>query len=265
MKKDQMNLMDRIEIFLQSSTGLFLALIMVLAFSTPNTTEVLTKINRIPYIEVENVRLLALSFAIVIEFIILILAAIGQEKAAKYYAIASFIFHCLYYHRWDEILIADYYNKLQASEVITNFIASILTSFMISASIHYFSKQIKVKIEEKRALKEIGDKIQENANLLKENAELVQRKAELEIVIKEAENMIALNNSINAELEKVIAQEKQNKALIQKDLNDMKEEIEQCQERIRIIKKIKAALSRGAMNDEIKMLLDQINPDLSEV
>lgn len=250
--------MDKVEAFLQSSAGLFLSLIMVLAFSTPNTTEVLVKINRL---DIENVRMLALCFAIVIEFIILILAAIGQDKAAKYYAIASFAFHTIYYHRWDEVLMADFNDKLLTSQVITNLVASVLTSFMIAASIHYFSKQIKIKIEEKKALRQIVDTKQENENLLNQNAELLKQREELQAVLITLDQTIAQNQSLNAEIEKVIAKAMQDKALIQTELLDKMEIVEACNEKIRSIKKIKAALSRGAMNDEISALLNQITPE----
>lgn len=142
-------LMERIENFLRSTAGMFISLVMVLAFSTPNTTEVLTKIHRLPYIDDSQVRWIALSFAIVIEFVILILATIGQQRGAKIYAVASFVFHLLYYHRWDELLTADYSNPLLLSAVYTNFIASIVTSFMISGSIWYFSEMLGKMIDTK--------------------------------------------------------------------------------------------------------------------
>jgi hypothetical protein len=51
---------------------------MVLAFSTPNNIEVLVRINRILYLDEISLRILVLSFALVIEFIILILASQGE-------------------------------------------------------------------------------------------------------------------------------------------------------------------------------------------
>lgn len=167
MNPHKYTLMERIENFLRSTSGMFISLIMVLAFSTPNTTEVLSKIARLPYIDPSQMRLMALSFALVIEFVILILATIGQQRGAKIYAIASFIFHLLYYHRWDELLIADYTNPLLVSEVYTNFIASIVTSFMISGSIWYFSDQLGIMIEQKSTYTNLNKEI----DLIREHIE----------------------------------------------------------------------------------------------
>lgn len=229
---------DKVNEKLDSGAAIYLWLCIAIAFTTPVNAEIGRLISRLTWAQEGGKFIHGLTFAIIIEVGIFILAAIGEKGYAKFVMFYSICAHILFFHMWDEFIELNYgtYTQgtleyyLKFSMAAVKLLSSIGVSFIAPMLIFFFSEKIAGKRE-----------FQSQSDLL---ADLSDKLATIKMDKAETERHLS-------EMKQEVAKLERNKAAISEDYMELQTASAELKREVLSLKNTKNALGRRSVSEII--------------
>ena len=246
---------DHIDEHLDNGLFIYLWLLAAIVFTTPVNAEVGRLISRLVWANEGGKFIHGITFAVIIEIGIFILAAIGERKAAKFIMFYSIFAHILFFHMWDEFIELNYGGYLQEgifiqytpgtleyylkfSLAFVKVLASIGVSIVAPVLIFFFSEKIAQRRREKNLHNDI-------VSLNNQIAILKQEKAD-------TERDVATHKREQATTKREQAKAERDKATVQEEVSELQNLIATLKQEIKTLNNKKNGMApKKAKSEEI--------------